>query len=97
MWDDELQLQNKLHERYTVYLESHEIAIASFPEKEESLTSSHIRNEQRHQQAISALQAYINDGTKPEDDMESLHAASLFSYRFKRTQTSKHSSQHSQV
>ena len=54
--EEAVQLQEKLHERYTVYLEGHEIALSTYPDKEESLTSSHIRNELRHQQAIDTLQ-----------------------------------------
>ena len=76
--EEALQLQEKLQVRYDVYVESHEIALVTYPDREESLTASHIRNEERHQQLLSDLQAYIADGTKP-DDLQSLHAASLFS------------------
>ena len=76
--EEALQLQEKLQVQYDVYVESHEIALVTYPDREESLTASHIRNEERHQQLLSDLQAYIADGTKP-DDLQSLHAASLFS------------------
>ena len=78
--EDAQQLQDKLQERYVTYLESHEIALATYPDREETLTTSHVRSEQRHQQLLDNLEAYIADGTKP-DDLESLHAASLFSRR----------------
>ena len=95
--EEAVQLQEKLHERYTVYLEGHEIALSTYPDKVESLTSSHIRNELRHQQAIDTLQNYIDNGTKPDDDMKSLHAASLFSSRSKKSASTKHSSNRSYV
>ena len=74
------QLLAKLHERYTAYLESHEIALASYPEREDTLLMSHYKNEERHQQLLSNLQAYVEGGTKPYD-LQSMHAASLFSSR----------------
>ena len=82
--DDAQQLHDKLHERYTRYLESHEIALATYPDRDEALIASHVRSEQRHQQLVDSLEVYIVDGTKP-DDLESLHAASLFSVRSKRS------------
>ena len=74
------QLIDKLHERYTAYLESHEIALAAYPQREDTLLASHFKNEERHQQLLSNLQAYVDGGTKPFD-LQSLHAASLFSHR----------------
>ena len=82
--DDAQQLHDKLHERYTRYLESHEIALATYPDRDEALIASHVRSEQRHQQLVDSLEVYIVDGTKP-DDLESLHAASLFSARSKKS------------
>ena len=34
--DDAQQLYDKLHERYTRYVESHEIALATYPDREDS-------------------------------------------------------------
>ena len=84
--EDVLQLQDKLNTRYAAYLESHELALATYPDREESLIASHLRNEERHQRLLGEVQAYLQDGTKP-DDVESLHAASLFS----RRSSAKHS------
>ena len=78
--DDAQQLLDKLTERYTKYLESHETALAAYPEREETLVTSHVKNEQRHQQLVDSLEVYFVDGTKP-DDLESLRAASIFSTR----------------
>ena len=78
------QLHDKLYERYTRYLESHEIALATYPDRDEALIESHVRSEQRHQQLVDSLEVYIVDGTKP-DDLKSLHAASLFSVRSKKS------------
>ena len=74
------QLIAKLHERYDAYLESHEIALANYPDREDTLLASHYKNEERHQQLLSNLTAYVAGGTRPFD-VESLHAASLFSVR----------------
>ena len=82
--EDAQELHDKLHERYTKYLESHEIALATYPDRDEALIASHVRSEQRHQQLVDNLEIYIVDGTKP-DDLESLHAASLFSVRSKKS------------
>ena len=78
--EEALQLQKELQVQYDLYVESYETSLVAYPDREESMTESHIRNEQRHQQLLSDLQAYITDGTKP-DDLQSLHAASLFSRR----------------
>ena len=78
--DDAQQLLDKLNSRYAKYLESHELALAAYPDREEPLMTSHIRSEQRHQQLMDNLEVYFVDGTRP-DDLLSLHAASLFSTR----------------
>ena len=74
--DDALKLQQKLHDRYTAYLENHEDALVAVPERESSLNASHVDVDQRHQEAVDQLQAYIDDGTRTE---RSLHVRSLFS------------------
>ena len=74
--EDAYILQQKLTERYDAYLESQEMAMVSVPDREETLTSTHITNEQRHQQAVDMLQAYLDDGTRSE---KSLHLKTLFS------------------
>ena len=76
--EEATQLQEELQVQYDLYVESHEIALVTYTDREETLTASHIRNEERHQHLLSALQAYITDGSKP-DELLSLHAASLFS------------------
>ena len=76
--EDALQLQQKLDGRYTAYLEAHENALVAVPERENSLNASHIDVDQRHQEAVDQLKAYIDDGTKTE---RSLHIRSLFSSR----------------
>ena len=42
--DEAMDLQFKLIERYNKYLESHELALASAPDKEETLNKSHDHN-----------------------------------------------------
>ena len=79
--EEALQLHEKIHERYTIYLECHETALETYPDREQSLTEFHVRNELRHQKLLKDLEAYIKDGTKPDNDTESLHAASIFSQR----------------
>ena len=74
--DDAFKLQQKLHDRYTAYLESHEEALVAVQERESSLNASHVDVDQRHQEAVDQLQAYIDDGTRTE---RSLHVRSLFS------------------
>ena len=95
--EEALELQQKLHARYTSYLESHENALVAVPEREHSLTTSHIDFEERHQEAVEMLQAYIDDGNKSE---RSLHMRSLFSSRSSnagtlKTVSTKHSSRRS--
>ena len=67
--EDALELQGKLHDRFTKYLESHETALASVPEREDSLKASHVDIETRHRKASDLLQNYIDDGTKTERSM----------------------------
>ena len=74
--EDALELQEKLNVRYTRYLESHEAALAAFPEREGSLNESHLDIEKRHREAAESLQTYIHDGNKTE---RSIHVRSLFS------------------
>ena len=84
--EEALGIQQKLDERYAAYLESHENALVAVPEREISLNTSHVDIEQRHQQAVEMLQAYINDGNKSE---RSLHMRSLFSSRSSNADTAK--------
>ena len=95
--EEALELQQKLHDRYTSYLESHENALVAVPEREHSLTTSYIDFDERHQEAVEMLQAYIDDGNKSE---RSLHMRSLFSSRSSNAGTlksvsTKHSSRRS--
>ena len=74
------QLKTKLDEQYEKYLESHDLTLAEQPEREPFLVNSHDLNVQRHLRIVDQLEAYLQDGAKP-DDIESIHAASLFSRR----------------
>ena len=84
--EDGIQLQEKLNEQYVKYLDSHEVSLTTYPDREENLMASHVKYELRHQHMMDDLAAYIADGTKPrEEDLESLHAESLFSLRSKKS------------
>ena len=74
------QLKTKLDEQYVKYVDCHELTLAEQPEREPFLVSSNDFNVQRHVRIVNQLDAYLEDGSKP-DDLESLHAASLFSRR----------------
>ena len=93
------EIQQKLHDRYTAYLECHETALVEVPEREASLNASHVDVDQRHQDHVEQLQAYIDDGIKSE---RSLHVQSLFSSRSSnagtaKTVSNKHSSRRSHI
>ena len=95
--EDALELQAKLHNRYTKYLDSHDTALAAVPEREGSLKESHLDIEKRYQEAAEQLQAYIDDGNKTE---RSMHVRDLFSSksslaRTAKTASTKHSSRRS--
>ena len=53
--DEALELQKKLHDRYVLYLESHDIALAANPDREESLAEAHQFTEMRHQTFVNEL------------------------------------------
>ena len=94
------EIRGKTEQRYAAYLESHELTLAEYPEREPTLVTSHDLNDERHELILNNLDAYAEDGSKPEDDLKSLHAASLFSSRSasKKTVSSvKHSSQYSKT
>ena len=76
-----LELQKKLNDRYTNYLEIDEQMLAEFLERETSLNASHFEIDERHQKAVDQLQAYIDDGER------SLHVRSLFSSQMSNPQT----------
>ena len=80
--EDGIQLQEKLNDQYVRYLDSHELSLTTYPDREDNLMTSHIKYELRHQHMMDDLTAYITHGIKPnEDDLESLHADSLYSHR----------------
>ena len=99
-------LITKLDEQCMKYLDSHDSTLEDQPEREQFLVNSHVLNEQRHRKIVSQLAAYLEDGSKP-DDLESLHANSLFSLRsnakrsvaqscpanFRKPNTASHASQ----
>ena len=61
--DDAVELKDKLVERYTTYLKSHALALASAPtEKEETLQKSHEFNESRYVKTLNELETYIIEG-----------------------------------
>ena len=68
----------KLDEQYMKYLDMHEVTLEEQPERELFLVDSHVLNEQRHRKIVSQIAVYLEDGSKP-DDLESLHAVSLYS------------------
>ena len=85
------EIRTKIEDRYTAYLESHELTLAEYPDRETSLVKSHDHNELKYQLILDNLDAYIAEGSEPED-IGSLHAASLFSVRSTATRKSKPSS-----
>ena len=85
------EIRTKIEDRYTAYLESHELTLAEYPDRETSLVKSHDHNELKYQLILDNLGAYIAEGSEPED-IGSLHAASLFSVRSTATKKSKASS-----
>ena len=95
--EDALELQEKLNVRYAKYLESHETALASQPEREVSLNESHLDIEKRHREAAELLQTYLDDGNKSE---RSMLVQNLFSSKSSRAGTvrstsTRHSSRRS--
>ena len=82
------EIRTKIEDRYTAYLESHELTLAEYPDRETSLVKSHDHNELKYQLILDNLDAYIAEGSEPED-IGSLHAASLFSVRSTATRKSK--------
>ena len=46
--EDATKLQEKLSERYVAYLESHEVSLATYPDREDNLMTSHVKYELRH-------------------------------------------------
>ena len=95
--EDALELQEKLNVRYAKYLESHETALASQPEREVSLNESHLDIGKRHREAAELLQTYLDDGNKSE---RSMLVQNLFSSKSSlagtfKTASTKHSSKRS--
>ena len=84
--DEAREIQQKLEDRYTTYLECHETALVEVPERETSLNTSHFDIDQRHQDIAEQLQVYIDDGIKTE---RSLHVRSLFSSKSSSAGTAK--------
>ena len=97
--EEALEIQQKLHDRYTAYIECHETALVEVPDREATLNASHVDVDQRHQEHVEQLQAYIDDGNKSE---RSIHMRSLYSQRSSKagtakTVSNKHSSHHSHI
>ena len=94
------EIRVKIEQRYTAYLESHELTLTEYPEREPTLITSHDLSDKRHELILNNLDSYVRDGSKPEDDLQSLHAASLFSSRSasqKTVSSVKHASQRSKT
>jgi flagellar biosynthesis GTPase FlhF len=77
--DEGSQLLQRLHERYTAYLQSHEEAVAVCDD-DEKLFNSHIRTEKRYEQTLRYLTRFLKDGITPGSDDGSYHAASALSF-----------------
>ena len=95
--EDALVLQEKLYHRYTKYLESHEVALASMPERESSLNESHRDMGKRHHEAAEQLKTYIDDVNKTKRSMRvrELFSAKSSLARTAKTASTKHSSRRS--
>ena len=95
--EDALVLQEKLHDRYTKYFESHEVALASMPERESSLNESHRDMGKRHHEAAEQLKTYIDDVNKTKRSMRvrELFSAKSSLARTAKTASTKHSSRRS--
>ena len=95
--EDALVLQEKLYDRYTKYLESHEVALASMPERESSLNESHRDMGKRHHEAAEQLKTYIDDVNKTKRSMRvrELFSAKSSLARTAKTASTKHSSRRS--
>ena len=74
------QLRAKIEDRYTAYLESHEVTLVEYPDREQTLVESHAAYDLKHQLLLNNLAAYVEKGEAPEDTI-SQYAASLFSHR----------------
>jgi hypothetical protein len=73
-------MRKRIEEQYLLYLESHEETVADNPELEQAYLDAHNRNEARHQLVLDNIDAYLQDGSKPDDsDIESYHDASALS------------------
>ena len=70
-------LLNRINTRYTRYLESHELCLATTASGNEDLTASHETTETEHNQVVDKLQAYIAESAKPPTP----RIGSLFSSR----------------
>ena len=74
------QLRAKIEDRYTAYLESHEVTLVEYPDREQTLVESHAAYDLKHQLLLDNLAAYLEKGETYEDII-SHYAASLFSGR----------------
>ena len=78
--EDIEQLRAKIEDRYSAYLEGHEVTLVEYPDRKQRLIESHDANELKHQLLLDNLAAYVEKGEAPEDT-RSHYAASLFSHR----------------
>ena len=74
------QLRARIEDRYTAYLEGHEVTLVEYPDREQTLVESHHAYELKHQLLLDNLTAYVEKGEAPEDT-RSVYAASLFSHK----------------
>ena len=75
--EEAVDLLNRINTRYTRYLESHELCLATTASGNEDLTASHETTETEHNQVVDKLQAYIAESAKPPTP----RIGSLFSSR----------------
>ena len=65
------EVRGKIEQRYSAYLDSHVATLAEYPEREPTLVTSHDFNDKRYKLILNNLDAYVKDGSKPEDDLQS--------------------------
>ena len=56
--EDATKLQEKLSERYVAYLESHEVSLATYPDREDNLMTSHVKYDLRHRRIVRLTIVY---------------------------------------
>ena len=60
--EDATRLQEKLNERYIAYLDSHELSLATYPDREDNLMTSHVKGDFRPANAVRERQESAEAG-----------------------------------